>query len=282
MAQERQEVGALAAQDKHAEIACDHFLEEWSRGELDRYLDCAAASKRRVLQRLGLLPLEDQLVLDAGCGPGTFGTILAEKNQAVGIDISRRSVVVASTRARKADVPFVGLVGDLESLPFRDGTFDVCFGGWVLHHFADVGPVVRELRRVLKPDGILALVEPNEANIATRFSRFLEDRFQKVVLAASLDTPSRNVHSHAYYAAVLFKHGFRDVKFSSCYSGEVPVLPRSKKRKLGFLGTSAVRSLLAARHLLFMLSERVLPQPLNGAGLLVTARRNGRKDPSAP
>lgn len=268
----------MATQDKHAEIAGGGFLEEWSPGELDRYLDSVAASKRRMLHRLELLSLEDQIVLDAGCGPGTFGTILAETNRVVGVDISRRGVVVANTRARKAGVRFVGLVGDLELLPFRDGTFDVCFGGWVMHHFADVGPVVRELKRVLKPDGILALFEPNEANIAMRFSRFLEDRLDKVVLAASLDTPSRSIHTPAYYAAVLRQYGFGDVRLSSCYSGEVPVLPCSKKRKLGFWGTPAVRLLLAARHLLFMLSERVLPQPLNGAGLLITATRDGGCD----
>jgi len=233
-----------------------------------------------MLHRLELLSLEDQIVLDAGCGPGTFGTILAETNRVVGVDISRRGVVVANRRARKAGVRFVGLVADLELMPFRDGTFDICFCGWVLHHFPDVGPVVRELKRVLKPDGVLALVEPNEANIATRCSRCLEDRFQKVVLAASLDTPSRSIHTPAYYAAVLRQYGFGDVRLSSCYSGEVPVLPRSKKRKLGFWGTPAVRLLLAARHLLFMLSERVLPQPLNGAGLLVTARGDGRCEPS--
>ena len=272
----------MATQDKRAEVAGGHFLDEWSPAELHRYLDRAASSKRRMLHRLGLLSLEDQNVLDAGCGPGTFGTILAETNRVVGIDISRRSVVVATRRAREAGASFVGLVGDLELLPFPDGTFDVCFCGWVLHHFSDVGPMVHELKRVLKPDGVLALVEPNEANIAMRFSRFLEDRFQKMVLAASLDTPNRNVHSHAYYAAVLCKHGFRDVKFNSCYSGEVPDLPCSKKRKLGSWGTSAVRLLLAARHLLFMLSERVLPKPLNGAGLLITARRSGGNDSRAP
>ncbi len=264
----------FGTQDKHAEIAGDKFLEEWSPGELDRYLDHVAAPKRRMLHRLGLLSFEDQIVLDAGCGPGMFGTILAETNRVVGVDISTRSVVVANRRARKADVRFVGLTGDLEHLPFRDGTFDVCFGGWVLHHFSDVGPSIRELNRVLKPDGVLGLVEPNEANIAVRFSRFLEDGFNMAVLAASLDTPSRRIHTPAYYAAVLREYGFREVRISSCYSGEVPVLPRNKIRELGFLGTSAVRLLLAARHLLFMLSERVLPQPLNGAGLLVTARKN--------
>jgi len=231
-----------------------------------------------MLHRLGLLSLQDQILLDAGCGPGTFGTILAETNRVVGVDISRRSVVVADRRARGAGVSFVGLVGDLELLPFRDDAFDICFGGWVLHHFSDVRPIVSEFKRVLKPHGVLALVEPNEANIATRFSRFLEDRLDKVVLAASLDTPSRNVHAPAYYAAVLRQYGFRDVRLSSCYSGEVPVLPCSKKRKLGFWGTSAIGLLLAARHLLFMLSERAVPGPLNGAGLLVTARRNGRCD----
>lgn len=272
----------MGTQDKHVEIAGGRSLEEWSPAELDRYLDCIAASKRRMLHRLGLLSLEDQIVLDAGCGPGTFGMILAETNRVVGVDISRRSVVIANRRTRKAGVRFVGLVGDLELLPFRDGTFDVCFGGWVLHHFSDVGPIVHELKRVLKPDGVLALVEPNEANIVVRFSRFLEDRLDKVVLAASLDTPSRSVHTPAYYAAVLRQYGFRDVRLSSCYSGEVPVLPRSRKRKLGFWGTSAVRLLLAARHLLFMLSERVLPQPLNGSGLLVTARRSGGNDSRAP
>jgi len=267
-------------QDKHAEIGHDHFLTEWAPGELDLYLDRVAVSKRRLLKRLGLLSLTDRAVLDAGCGPGTFGIILAAQNRVQGIDISRRSVAVANRRARESGVHFAGLVADLEGrLPFRDHTFDVCFAGWVLHHFPEADPLIRELKRVLKPDGILALAEPNEANIAQRFSRFLEDRFQKIVVATSLDTPSRRVHTHDTYAAALREHGFRDVRVSSCYPGEIPVLPRSKNQELGLLGTSAVRLVLAARHLLFALSERVLPRPLNGTALLITARRDGRGEP---
>jgi len=78
-----------------------------------------------------------------------------------------RQAVVANIRTRKAAVPLVGLVSHLELLPFRDSTFDVCFAGWALHHFSNVAPVVRELRRVLKdirrilrPGGFFFLTAP--------------------------------------------------------------------------------------------------------------------------
>jgi len=272
----------VRTQDKHSEIAGDCFLEEWSPGELDYYLDRYAPSKRRRLERLGLLSLKGRLVLDGGCGPGTFGVILAETNQVVGIDISGRSVRSANKRARDARASFVALVGDLELLPFRSETFDICFCGWVLHHFPEVEPVIRELKRVLKPEGILAFVEPNEGSIAMRVSRFFEDRFQKFVLASAIDTPSRNVHSAAYYAAVLRELGFRDVSFGACYSGEVPALPRSSREKLGFWTVSAIKLVLGVRHLFFRLSEKLLPQPFNGVDLLITARKCGESDSAAP
>ncbi len=262
------------SQDKDAEIASDSFLTEWLPSELDRYLNRAAISKRRILQRLKLLSLKEKLILDGGCGPGIFGAILAEANRVVGLDISWRSVHLATKRAADAHVRAVGVVGDLEFLPFGDGTFDVCFCGWTLHHFSEVNFVVRELKRVLKPGGMIAFAEPNEGNVAVKLSRFLEDMLRNLVLATGLDVVNRRVHPPSYYVSVLRGLGFRDVRLDSYHSGEVPSLPRIKQAKLGRLGVSIVRCLIVGRNLLFFLTSRILPPPLNGSELLIMATRD--------
>lgn len=263
------------AQNKDAEIAADGALTEWLPGELDRYLDHSVMpSKRRVLERLALDTLRDKAILDAGCGPGTFGVILGRANTVLGLDISWRSVRLAVERAREANASFRGIVGDLEFLPFQDAGFDVCLCGWVLHHFRDIEPVIGELNRVLRPGGELVLVEPNEGSLAVRLSRLFEDRFRGLVLTAGVDVVNRQIHSPTYYYSVLSRHGFWDICLGSCYSREVPVVAYKKRRSLGFLGAAAVRGFLAVRHLIYVAGEALLPPPFNGSELLITARKS--------
>lgn len=225
--------------------------------------------KRIHLAKLQLLPSKDLLILDAGCGPGVDGIILANEGGAkvVGIDISENSVKVANDSAIRKDGMFVSLVGDIEVLPFKDNSFDICYCSWAMHHFPDIKTAITELYRCLKPGGKIALVEPNESNPAMRLSRFIEDLplLRRSILKAGWDTPNRTVHYARYYLDILKQQGFKDIKMGSCYAGSGdPMLNDSKKN-----GWSLFSVFFHLRVVIFSMTAKAWPRPLNGTDLLI-------------
>jgi ubiquinone/menaquinone biosynthesis C-methylase UbiE len=260
-------------QDKVAEIVVGYGVPE------DYWLDHPAVYrvKRAHLGSLGLIPPKSAFILDAGCGPGTYGIILAQEGgTVVGIDISFQAMQMARERAHRKSVNFVALVGDMEALPFKDSAFDVCFCGWALHHLPNIDIAVANLRRVLRPGGRVAWVEPNESNLIMRFSRFIEDLplVRKWILRAGWDTPNRTVHTHNHYIEALERQGFTDIELSSCFPGGLPPLPiEPGATSPGFLSRGLIQLSFRLRVFLFTIAARVLPRPLNGADLLITGTR---------
>jgi SAM-dependent methyltransferase len=102
-----------------------------------------------------LPPVAGLRVLDAGCGGGRTSAWLVEQGaEVVGIDASEEMLTIA--RDRLPSATFVH--GDLaEPLPFADGSFDVIVSSLVMHYLRDWTAALRELRRVLRPDGAFAL-----------------------------------------------------------------------------------------------------------------------------
>ncbi len=100
-------------------------------------------------------------VLDAGCGVG-WGTVVlasAGASRAVGVDIDREAIENARARAgEKAEF----VQGDLSALPFENDTFDLVVSFEAIEHVGDPERAFDEMRRVLKPDGILAISSPNK------------------------------------------------------------------------------------------------------------------------
>src|SRR4029078_7030536 len=68
------------------------------------------------------------------------------------VDVSPRMVELA--RARGVDAQ----VGDVQELPFADGSFDVAVAAWMLYHVPHLDRGLSELARVLRPGGILVAV----------------------------------------------------------------------------------------------------------------------------
>lgn len=260
----------MKTQDKQIEAAVGSGTPE------DEWLEDTRGYRVRLahLELLGLTSLHGKKILDAGCGPGTYGLMLAQQgNEVNGLEISPRSVEVANERAKQKGVNFTAQVGDLEKLPFPDNTFDVCFCGWVLHHFPDINIAVSELVRVLKPGGIIALAEPNESNLAVRFSRFIEDLplMRSWVLKEGWDTPNRTINKHHIYLDALKKNGIIEINLQSCYTGGMPPLPPKSRNSLkAFLSLVAIKSLVRIRGLIFAVGNKILPKPLNGSDLLIT------------
>ncbi len=99
-------------------------------------------------------------VLDAGCGVGYGAEILAEAgaSRIVGVDIAGEAIESAILR-----VDPIGefVVGDLEQLPFTPCSFDVVVCFEVIEHVHRREVVLDELRRVLRPEGVLIVSSPN-------------------------------------------------------------------------------------------------------------------------
>jgi SAM-dependent methyltransferase len=105
-------------------------------------------------------------VLDVGCGMGHWGQLLlphcAPDARLTGVDREAAWVTAAGVRAARRGLGARATYrrGSAESLPFPEGTFDFVTCQTVLIHVADPSAVLREMRRVLKPGGTLAVVEP--------------------------------------------------------------------------------------------------------------------------
>jgi SAM-dependent methyltransferase len=99
-----------------------------------------------VIERVGIGP--GHLVLDIGCGAGTFLRLAAGRGaQVFGLDASEALVDLARTRLGHADLR----VGEMEALPFEDDTFDLVTGFNAFFFAADMVAALREARRVAKP-----------------------------------------------------------------------------------------------------------------------------------
>lgn len=93
------------------------------------------------------------VVVDVGCGPGTFGA--ATRDRVVDVDVS--DVMVREARRRRRDARVV--LGDAVRLPLRDGAARLVHTERVLQWLADPGAALAELRRVVAPGGWLAVTD---------------------------------------------------------------------------------------------------------------------------
>jgi ubiquinone/menaquinone biosynthesis C-methylase UbiE len=106
-----------------------------------------------------------EIVLDAGCGPGTMAIAargrVGEGGAVYGIDAAPEMIERARKKAVGAGADATFQPALLESLPFPDATFDLVMASFVLHHFpSDLLPrCLTEIRRVLKPAGRLVAID---------------------------------------------------------------------------------------------------------------------------
>jgi ubiquinone/menaquinone biosynthesis C-methylase UbiE len=100
-------------------------------------------------------------LLDCGCGPGAIALGLAaivSPGETVGVDVEPSLVEQARALAAERGVANVRFeVGSAYDLPFPDGSFDAVFANMVLHHLREPVTALREMRRVLKPGGIVGV-----------------------------------------------------------------------------------------------------------------------------
>lgn len=100
-------------------------------------------------------------VLDVACGTGEFERLILADNpgqQMVGVDISEKMIEMA--RQKLQNYPNVEFqLASASALPFPDASFDTVVSANSFHYFDDPDVALKEIKRVLKPDGNLIILD---------------------------------------------------------------------------------------------------------------------------
>jgi 2-polyprenyl-3-methyl-5-hydroxy-6-metoxy-1,4-benzoquinol methylase len=104
-------------------------------------------------------------LLDVGCGPGTITADLAARVARVtAVEVTAEALDLARTEVAGRGVSNVDFaVGDVHTLAFPDASFDVVHAHQVLQHVADPVAALRQMRRVCRPGGLVAVRDSDYA-----------------------------------------------------------------------------------------------------------------------
>ncbi|MBF6399474.1 methyltransferase domain-containing protein [Nocardia cyriacigeorgica] len=159
-----------------------------------------------VLATLALTGSED--LADIGCGDGRFLARLAEhghRGRLVGLDNSTAMVTAADA------LPGVdAVVGDAESLPFADDEFDAVTARHMLYHLPDPNQALRELQRITRVGGRVA-VSVNHPATCARTRQLIIDRATEYGLSPAADMVN-HVNSRTLPTMMSMSTVFGDVR----------------------------------------------------------------------
>jgi len=149
----------LAAQKNRREN--DYKISLWKKEALEAYIKYFLIYFQPQIKKDN----SKTLVLDIGCGPGTFSNLLAKRGFLVqGIDVVPEAIDIAKERSANQKINYQ--VGNIYSLPFPDKNFDIIICLGVFQTLDNEKAALKEIKKKLKPSGLLIITTLN------RFSLF--------------------------------------------------------------------------------------------------------------
>lgn len=187
---------------------------------------------RRLFATLPEMETSDLKVLDVACGTGdlSFKLIEGGRCSVIGIDFCRPMLEIAKSKAseQSAKLPFIE--GDALNLPFADRSFTAVTIAFGLRNLSSIEGGIRELFRVLKPGGRIAVLEFSKPVIPVMRSIF-RVYFAKVLpLLGGLISGSRSAYQYLpdsvrrfpdqkELATLMRDAGFAEVSFENLTGG---------------------------------------------------------------
>jgi malonyl-CoA O-methyltransferase len=147
---------------------------------------------KRIIERLDLIRLVPERILDVGAGTGVCSQALSKhypQARIISLDLAPRMLEHARRRGgwlERLRTRQTFVCGDAEQLPIADHSVDLVFSNLTLQWCSDLEQTFREFRRVLKPGGLLM------------FSTFGPDTLKELRTSWRIADTSRAVHVHDF------------------------------------------------------------------------------------
>ncbi len=149
--------------------------------------------KKTVWKQLG--DIENKDILDFGSGEGITADHLAESNRVIAIEPWEDMLKDAWT-----DHVYRQVIGDIKALAeFGDNSFDIIICHNVLEYIDDKAGVVKELTRVLKPNGFISLAKHNRNGRVMQMAVLLDDHEKANLLLDGEDSAASKFGAIRYY-----------------------------------------------------------------------------------
>lgn len=219
---------------------------EWNSALYDKKHDFVAEYGKGLLE---FVPKNDgQAILDLGCGTGVLTVQLADLcNKIVGVDSSQS--MIDKAKERFGNIEF--MVCDALALPFEN-EFDVVFSNAVFHWISDHDALLKNIYKVLKPQGLLVCEFGANGNIAT-----IENAFAKACNSLGYGyEPKFNFPTVEDFGKLLESNGF---KINRIYDYDRPTVLKDGEQGLANWMKQFFASELAVMpgHMQVMVFEQV-------------------------
>jgi 2-polyprenyl-3-methyl-5-hydroxy-6-metoxy-1,4-benzoquinol methylase len=228
--------------DWRGERVAERFSQEWF-DDADRQFIFGSrlfATEQRPFDRI--IPyerLKGTRVLEIGCGMGLHTELLVRAGARVtAIDISSTAITAVRRRLALKGLEAQVLEADAEDLPFGDASFDFVWSWGVIHHSSRTATVVRQISRVLTPQGETRVMVYNREGMSARVmfikdhlltGAFLRNSFDETLCRYS-DGFSARFYTRDQFED-LFRAFFGSVTSSICgQDADVVPLPRHLRR----------------------------------------------------
>jgi ubiquinone/menaquinone biosynthesis C-methylase UbiE len=195
-----EEIEALSKDEELKKITSYHWVDFWRRLGIKKLSRSEDALDFFMKDEMGKIALVDRVeeeifhvqgrrVLDVGCGKGGLIISCALRDcDAVGIDIDLSELRIAKLRSKNFSAISLQLIRcDAKFLPFRNNSFDLVTATSVLEHVDNPERAVKEMVRVLKPEGYILLTIPSpsfprEAHYKVFYIPYLPKKLGKIYL----------------------------------------------------------------------------------------------------
>ena len=188
------------------EVQHGRFLAQRGAGEIWNWE--SPAGKLRWARRVKMLSSHlkpGMTVLELGCGTGSFTRELARSGaDIVAIDVSPELLEIAKLNCSVPNVRFQ--IQNAYSLSYSEAVFDSVVGSSVLHHL-EIEEALRDVYRVLKPEGTICFTEPNMLNPQIAIQKNIPWIKQKLG-----DSPDETAFFRWPLRRLLERAGYRDIR----------------------------------------------------------------------
>lgn len=160
-------------------------------------------------QLLNRIPLkETDNILDFGAGTGYFSIPVATRTtgKVYALDIDVAMLEIITEKALKEQLAnIVPVQGSIEALPLPDGSIDVIIASLVLHEIQPLGPLLQQMRNVLKKEGYLICLELEPKGSSDKGPRITLEGMEQEMKEAGFQVTEKYFPSDSLYMLIMQK-----------------------------------------------------------------------------